>query len=115
MIVDKGILNYIDGISIHPYDYSSPDKTNKIETFSIIDKQYNQWKNKTGKVTKIYITEFGYSTYDGKFHYTEQQVKDTLSLYFAEAKSILILMVFGTMNLSIRAEIETILSQTTDC
>lgn len=86
MIVDKGILNYIDGISIHPYDYSSPDKTNKIETFSIIDKQYNQWKNKTGKVTKIYITEFGYSTYDGKFHYTEQQVKDTLSLYFAEAK-----------------------------
>lgn len=87
MIVNKGILKYIDGVSLHPYDFGSPNKTDKQETFSIINDQYNKWKDKTGIATRIYITEFGYSTYNGKFHYSEEQIKTTITNYLSQAKN----------------------------
>ncbi|HEP1062503.1 glycoside hydrolase family 5 protein [Klebsiella aerogenes] len=86
MIVNCGILQYVDGISLHPYDFGSQNKVDKQDTFLKINEQYNAWKNKTGIATKIFITEFGYSSYNGKYHYSAQQIKSTITNYLISAK-----------------------------
>lgn len=87
-IVSKGVLKYIDGVSVHPYDYSLSGlkKIDKRSTIELLDHQHIKWKKETGIDTKFYITEFGYSNYSGKYHYSQQEVKETLSNYIEDVK-----------------------------
>lgn len=56
-MIKDGVLNNIDGVSIHPYSKHSPDKD-----FSVIDlfEKYLTRMN-SGKKVSIFITEMGYS------------------------------------------------------
>ncbi|MEX9823101.1 glycosyl hydrolase [Raoultella planticola] len=66
-----GIMNYIDGISIHPYSTNKPEVDFvKIDRFeNLLSSKYNKGNN-----VNIYITEMGYSdSAKGKLSSEEQQ------------------------------------------
>lgn len=57
-LITLGILNYIDGFSIHPYSNRSPD-----EDFYKMDGFFNSLSKKHKRKIDVYITEMGYSSY----------------------------------------------------
>lgn len=63
-LVNKGLLNYVDGLSIHPYSFQF--KNNYIQSpegnISQLDLFESALKSITGKEIPLYITEVGYPT-----------------------------------------------------
>lgn len=63
-----GLLDWIDGLSIHPYFYGSPDKSERLpeKGLPIRIKKVKGWLSKypKGPTTPIYVTELGWPTYD---------------------------------------------------
>ncbi len=71
VMMQNGLMNYVDGISIHPYSVNNPDiDFKKIDNFQEeITKRFNN-----GKTVGIYITEMGYSnSRKGKINALEQE------------------------------------------
>ncbi|EMN5859946.1 hypothetical protein RJ495_000467 [Pluralibacter gergoviae] len=66
-LIDKGILKYIDGISLHPYSYANDSKVLRSPTGNLdgIDKFHNSILHKYGENVSFYITEMGIPTYNG--------------------------------------------------
>lgn len=70
-MMHNGLMNYVDGVSIHPYSVNDPEKDfAKIDDFQQeISKRFNN-----GVMVDIYITEMGYSnSYKGKINNVEQE------------------------------------------
>lgn len=68
-VIDAGVLNYIDGISLHAYtpSGSSGDIITAEGNLQLIDAYEKHVTQKTGKKNvPLYITELGFPTYSGK-------------------------------------------------
>ena len=62
-LVDKGLMNYVDGISIHPYAFNEPANVRDPEgSFIALDSFDTSLTNRVGKPVSLYITEMGYPT-----------------------------------------------------
>ena len=62
-LIKQGLMNYIDGISIHPYAFNEPKKVRDPEgSFTAIDQFEASLSTLTGKTIPLYITEMGYPT-----------------------------------------------------
>ncbi|WP_368926850.1 cellulase family glycosylhydrolase [Serratia marcescens] len=67
-IVKLGVLNYVDGISIHPYSYGNDNYAIRAPegNLDVVDKFEARLAKAAGKTVPIYITEIGVPTYEGK-------------------------------------------------
>ncbi|MCV9878016.1 cellulase family glycosylhydrolase [Brenneria izbisi] len=63
-LIKKGLLEYVDGISIHPYSFNHPNRSfhNPENNIKYIDDFESKIKSITGKNVNLYITEMGYPT-----------------------------------------------------
>ncbi|WP_421670514.1 family 1 glycosylhydrolase [Rahnella sp. EDr1-12] len=65
-LIDKGLMNYVDGISIHPYAFNEPASVRDPEgSFIALDSFEASLTNRVGKAVSLYITEMGYPTGSG--------------------------------------------------
>lgn len=66
-LLELGILDYIDGISIHPYSYKNENIQLRTAAANLnaIDQFYDKLTNIANRKTAIYITEIGIPNYDG--------------------------------------------------
>lgn len=86
-LVKNGILNYVDGVSIHPYSYYRGDDYRKADfNISKIQDFHNNFIKK-GIDFPIYITEFGVPNGGGKESYSEHDSAQFISEYIREAKA----------------------------
>lgn len=87
-LINMGVLNYIDGISLHPYSYGNPIQTLRepVNNLNEIDKYESYLKQKTDKEIPLYITEFGYTSYKGKNSVPPESIIKYLHIYMSEAK-----------------------------
>lgn len=81
-LMKMGILNYIDGISIHPYSLKLPE-----DNFIAIDKLEKVASGYARKTVPIYITEVGNSTYSGFDGITEDAAAQFVVKYTLLAKA----------------------------
>lgn len=88
-LLDLGMLNYVDGISIHPYSYksSNPSLTTPDGNLKKIDEYQAELNKKLGKEIPIYITEIGVPTNTGKFGYNQNYVAQYIVKYTMLAKA----------------------------
>lgn len=89
-LVKYGILNYVDGLSIHPYAYSSKKLASPTTNLSIVRNFHDVLisTNKGFKEIPLYITEIGYPTYRGKPQFTEDDVESYATQYLEIAGSM---------------------------
>ncbi|HHG1859316.1 TPA: hypothetical protein ACPUQP_004403 [Klebsiella pneumoniae] len=89
-LVKYGILNYVDGLSIHPYAYSSKRLALPSTNLSIVRNFHDMLisTNKGLREIPLYITEIGYPTYRGKPEFTEDDVESYAIEYFKVASSM---------------------------
>nr|WP_287854981.1 hypothetical protein [Klebsiella sp.] len=81
-LVKLGVLNYADGLSIHPYSQDEPSKD-----FSRLDDFYESMKKLTGKDNiDLYITEMGYSDFSGS-KLTDNEIARYIPEYYSLARS----------------------------
>lgn len=87
-LIDRGVLNYIDGISLHPYSYGNPDlkMRNPINNLNEIDNYESYLKSKTNRDIPLYITEFGYTSYKGKNSTPPELIFKYMNIYMDEAR-----------------------------
>jgi len=87
-LVKKGILNYVDGVSIHPYSYMFPDKSLNTPTKNLgkIDYFEKELASIHGKEVPIYITEYGYPNNLGGNGLSEIQSSNMMIQYTLLAK-----------------------------
>lgn len=87
-LIDGGILNYVDGISLHPYSYGNPDLNMRIPENNVkaIDKYDDYLKGKLGKSIPLYITEVGYTSYNGPNSVSDSQVYQYMNRYMNAAE-----------------------------
>lgn len=88
-LLDKGILDYIDGISIHPYSFMNANKKlrNPEDNIQKIDNFYKNILNKNSKSIPIYITEIGVPTHDGLGGVSQAEAADFIVKYTILAKT----------------------------
>ncbi|EOU9592291.1 cellulase family glycosylhydrolase [Klebsiella aerogenes] len=67
LLIAKGILRYVDGISLHPYSYGNPDLKMRLPENNLkgIDAYEAYLKRQLNKEVPLYISEFGYTSYKG--------------------------------------------------
>ncbi|EPY5197812.1 cellulase family glycosylhydrolase [Klebsiella quasipneumoniae] len=72
-LLDRGLLNFVEGLSLHPYTYNtgSAIKESAEGNIAIIDDFETQLKQKYKKTIPLYITEIGMPTYKGRWGVTE--------------------------------------------
>lgn len=75
-LVRHGVLNYVDGLSIHPYSYWTKKSSNPDLNIRSIDKAQREIMAISKRKNEIpfYITEVGIPTTDKKPIYTQQEV-----------------------------------------
>lgn len=64
ILIDHGLLNYVDGISIHPYTYKSKQLKlrDAVASLQMLDIFEQNLRNKVGHSVDLYITEMGIPT-----------------------------------------------------
>lgn len=80
-LVNNGLMNYVDAISIHPYSFQFSGSALQTPEGNLmeIDKFEQELKRITGKEIPLYITEIGYpTTYAGGGFLPEKAGIDTL-------------------------------------
>ncbi len=67
LLVDKGIMKYIDGISIHTYSFSNRNKALRSAEGNVkyLDEFHQAYLDKYHINIKMYITEYGIPIYNG--------------------------------------------------
>jgi beta-glucosidase/6-phospho-beta-glucosidase/beta-galactosidase len=87
-LIANGMLDYVDGISLHPYSYGNPDMSMRIPENNIkaIDKYEDHLKGMLGKSIPLYITEVGYTSYNGPNGVSDSQVYQYMQQYMDEAE-----------------------------
>ena len=79
-LIDAGILDQIDGLSIHPYVHCAGRGQNTPEAWAQWVRDYVRHVNeKAGKEIPIYLTEVSWPTHTGNCGFTE----DTVAFYIA--------------------------------
>ncbi|HEI8667933.1 TPA: cellulase family glycosylhydrolase [Serratia marcescens] len=73
-LVKLGILDYIDGISLHPYSYQNRTVADPMFNLKRIDLYQDELVKITGKKIPFYITEVGYPAYDGGANLSDEEV-----------------------------------------
>ncbi|MBZ7341432.1 cellulase family glycosylhydrolase [Klebsiella grimontii] len=89
-LVRNGILKYVDGLSIHPYAYSSRRLASPATNLSIVKNFHNMLisNNKGFKEIPLYVTEIGYPTYRGNPQFTEDDVESYAAEYLKIADTM---------------------------
>lgn len=66
-LVKLGLMNYIDGVSLHTYSYLNRDKSLRTPTGNLkyLDKFQHYFSKIAGKEIDVYITETGVTNYNG--------------------------------------------------
>ena len=84
MLINLGILNYIDGISIHPYSYMKKNIADPQYALKKINDANNFLSNLSGSGHRIdfYITEVGYPNYDKNISYSDAEIAQYLEKYY---------------------------------
>lgn len=68
-LINKGVLNYLDGISLHPYSFMHGNQQLRKPTANysdLVNYQKHIESMNSGRSVPFYITEMGVPTYDGK-------------------------------------------------
>ncbi|WP_438436187.1 cellulase family glycosylhydrolase [Klebsiella pneumoniae] len=88
ILVDKGIMGYIDGVSIHPYSFQLPDVNLKSAAGNIkqIDKFHDYFQHEYNIDIPVYLTEYGVPVYNGVGGTSASLAAFTIKNYLAEAK-----------------------------
>lgn len=87
-LIKNGLLNYVDGISLHPYSYMLPNKQLNTPKNAIlnISSFENQVRKEAGRDVPFYITEMGYPTYSGASGISEVDAANWIVEYSILAK-----------------------------
>lgn len=88
-LASKGIMAYIDGVSVHPYSYMFPDKSLSIPLNNLkkVDLLEDALSSVVGRPVDIYITEFGYPNNEGKYGVPQNISANWILQYTILAKS----------------------------
>lgn len=88
-LIDQGILQYCDAISIHAYStrMSKANTKNPEQAIAEIDNFESIIVNKTGKSKPIYITEMGYPTMARDYNLSEYNVAEKVLKFTLMARS----------------------------
>ncbi|MFI8418276.1 cellulase family glycosylhydrolase [Serratia sp. NPDC078593] len=88
-LMKLGILDSIDGISLHPYSYKDNDLTlrNPEDNLAAIDKFEARVKKFSNRTVPMYITEIGVPTYNGVGGMTDDEAAQYAVKYTMLAKS----------------------------
>jgi len=83
-IFKLNILKYINGFSIHPYNYQNDTIAQPQYNIDVLDALQDRLKKITGVSTYIpfYVTEFGYPDYNGGVYFSPSQRKEFIENYF---------------------------------
>ncbi|WP_122667172.1 hypothetical protein [Pseudomonas viridiflava] len=72
-LIDAGMLNLVDGLSIHPYAHCAPDGRNNPESWVQWLRDYEQHvRTRAGRIVPIYITEMAWPSHKGPCGNTAQ-------------------------------------------
>lgn len=63
--VEIGGLRFVDGLSVHPYNYLEPSAGAPERAIAELD-QVHEWTVAAGRPMQIYVTEMGYPAYGGR-------------------------------------------------
>ncbi len=88
-LISKGILNYIDGISVHPYSFLNADKSLRNPEYNLkkIEDFYNSISSDNNKKIPIYITEVGVPTHSGQGGVDQAEAADFTVKYSLLART----------------------------
>lgn len=88
-IVKLGVLNYVDGLSIHPYSYGNDSYAVRAPegNLSVVDQFEAKLAKTAGRSVPIYITEIGVPTYEGKGGLSKDLAAQYIVKYTFLAKS----------------------------
>ena len=88
LLVDKGIMKYIDGISIHTYSFSNRNKALRSAEGNVkyLDEFHQAYLDKYHINIKMYITEYGIPIYNGPGGSNEKNATETIREYITEIK-----------------------------
>ncbi|WP_255477850.1 cellulase family glycosylhydrolase [Serratia sp. OS31] len=88
-IVKLGVLNYVDGLSIHPYSYGNDSYAVRAPegNLSVVDQFEAKLAKAAGRSVPIYITEIGVPTYEGKGGLSKDLAAQYIVKYTFLAKS----------------------------
>jgi polysaccharide biosynthesis protein PslG len=79
--VELGGLSYVDAISLHPYNQLG-DEQNPETSIELVDAVYDVAHSRSqGKPVSIYLTEMGYSSYNGKQGVSDEAQADFLARF----------------------------------
>lgn len=83
-LVQLGALKYMDGLSIHPYNFCAEPMESKPEIVigSLLAMENRLLKYSGGKEVPIYVTEIGWPTHTGKCSYREEDAANYLARFF---------------------------------
>ncbi|EMD1656842.1 cellulase family glycosylhydrolase [Pluralibacter gergoviae] len=82
-LIKLGIMDYIDGLSIHPYAYVNRHLADPKVNLPLIQQFYYKAKTlSNNKPINLYITEVGYPTYNGDGHFNQADVEKYAREYF---------------------------------
>ena len=84
MLVKMGVMNYIDGISLHTYTLSEKDLSKRMPPsyFVALDKYHEKVQRETGKNIPFYITEVGLPTENFLNGFSDSFVKGYFTSYY---------------------------------
>lgn len=88
-LVDAGILNVVDGLSLHPYVHCRGPSGNTPESWIAWLRQINaRLSAKAGKPIALYLTEMGWPSHDGNCGISEQTQAAYLARSFFLAQTL---------------------------
>ena len=88
-LISKGILKYIDGISVHPYSFLNADKSLRNPEYNLekIENFYKSISSDNNKNIPIYITEVGVPTHTGQGGVNQSEAADFVVKYSLLART----------------------------
>lgn len=88
-LLKMGILNYIDGVSIHTYSYLNGNRSLRSASgnLNFLDQFHANAVKIAGREFPFYITEIGITNYDGPGGMNQKDAADYLKDYINEARS----------------------------
>ncbi|MEF3090108.1 cellulase family glycosylhydrolase [Raoultella scottii] len=87
-LVSLGMMNYIDGVSLHTYSYLNRDKNLRtpIGNLEYLDKFHSYFSKIAGKDIDVYITETGVTNYNGPGGLSIEESAAYIKEYTKEAR-----------------------------
>ena len=80
-----GGLQFVDGLSIHPYNWNWRDDRSPTAAMKLVDEVHRKAVKARGGPVDLYITEMGYPTHEGRFGLSEDEAACRLTVFFGMA------------------------------